>query len=155
MKLGIINLGKIINDWSEDSVALLELKEQSKTQGQDVHLFSNSESQDARMCAKSLQSCLTICDSVDSSPPSSSVHGILQARILEWITMPSSRGSSWLRRDQTHISCIKGGFFTTVPLGKTCTQESSTNILVMLVLAKNLFRFFCTKLWISNFWSCL
>ena len=44
------------------------------------------------MPAKSLQSCPTLCDPVACSPPGSSVHGILQARILEWATMPSSRG---------------------------------------------------------------
>ena len=44
--------------------------------------------------AKSLQSCLTLCDSMDCSLPGSSVHGILQARILEWVAMPSSRESS-------------------------------------------------------------
>ena len=44
--------------------------------------------------AKSLQSCLTLCDLVDYSLPGFSVHGILQARILEWVAMPSSRGSS-------------------------------------------------------------
>ena len=42
---------------------------------------------------KSLQSCPTLCDPMDCSPPHSSVHGILQARILEWVAMPSSRGS--------------------------------------------------------------
>ena len=46
------------------------------------------------LCAKSLQLCLTLCDPVDCSPPSSSVHGILQARTLEWVAMPFSRGSS-------------------------------------------------------------
>ena len=45
------------------------------------------------------------CNPTDCSPPGSSVHGILQARILEWATMPSSRGSSQLR-DQTQVSCI-------------------------------------------------
>ena len=57
------------------------------------------------MCvhAKSLQSCLTLCNPMDCSLPGSSVHGILQARILEWVAMPSSRGSSW-PRDWTHIS---------------------------------------------------
>ena len=44
--------------------------------------------------AKSLQSCPTLCDPMDCSPPGSSVLGILQARILEWAAMPSSRGSS-------------------------------------------------------------
>ena len=46
------------------------------------------------LCAKLFQSCLTLCDPMDSSPPGSSVHGILKARILEWVAMPSSRGSS-------------------------------------------------------------
>ena len=44
--------------------------------------------------AKLLQSCLTLCNPVDHSLPDSSVHGILQARILEWVAMPSCRGSS-------------------------------------------------------------
>ena len=55
--------------------------------------------------AKSLQSCLTLCDPMNHSSPGSSVHGILQARILEWLTVPSSRGSSW-SRDWTHVSYI-------------------------------------------------
>ena len=54
--------------------------------------------------AKSLQLCPTLCDPIDSSPPGSSVHGILQARILECVALPFSRGSSW-PRDQTCISC--------------------------------------------------
>ena len=48
-------------------------------------------------------SYLTLCDPMDCSPPGSSVHGILQARILEWVAISSSRGSSW-PRDQTHVS---------------------------------------------------
>ena len=44
-----------------------------------------------RACAKLLQSCLTLCDPVDYSPPGSSVHGLLQARILEWVAMSLSR----------------------------------------------------------------
>ena len=62
----------------------------------------------ACMHAKSLQSCLTLCHPMDCSLPDPSVHGILQARILEWVAMPSSRGSSW-PRDQTcisYVSCI-------------------------------------------------
>ena len=46
----------------------------------------------------------TLCNPMDCSPPGSSVHGILQAGILEWVAMPSSRGSSQ-PRDQTHSSC--------------------------------------------------
>ena len=43
-----------------------------------------------RACAKLLQSCLTLCDPVDYSPPGSSVHGLLQARILEWVAVSLS-----------------------------------------------------------------
>ena len=57
------------------------------------------------MHAKSLQSGPTLCHPMDYSLPGSSVHGILQERILEWVAMPSSRGSS-PPRDWTHISCI-------------------------------------------------
>ena len=57
------------------------------------------------------QSCLTLCSPVDCSLPGSSIHGISQARILEWVAMPSSRGSS-RPRDQTQVSCIAGRFFT-------------------------------------------
>ena len=63
------------------------------------------EAQGQYVHAKSLQSCLTLCSPVDCSPPGSFVHGILQARILEWVTMPSSGGSSQTR-DQTQVSYI-------------------------------------------------
>ena len=56
-------------------------------------------------------SCLTLCDPMDCSLPGSSAHGILQARILEWVAIPSSRGSSWAR-DWTWVSCVAGRFFT-------------------------------------------
>ena len=59
----------------------------------------------ARGRAKSLQSCLTLCYPTDCSPPGSSVHGIPQARILEWVAMPSSR-ESLQPRDQTCISYV-------------------------------------------------
>ena len=49
--------------------------------------------------------CLTLGDPMDCGQPGSSVHGILQARTLEWVAMPSSRGSS-LPRDGTHVSCV-------------------------------------------------
>ena len=57
------------------------------------------------------QSCPTFCHPMDCSLPGSSVHGILQARTLEWVAIPSSRGSSQ-PRDQTQVSHIAGGFFT-------------------------------------------
>ena len=58
-----------------------------------------------------VQSCPTFCNPMERSPPGSSVHGILQARILEWAAMPFSRGSSW-PRDWTPVSHIAGRFFT-------------------------------------------
>ena len=60
------------------------------------------------LCA---QSCLTPGDPLDCSPPGSSVHGILQARILEWVAISSSMGSS-RPGDRTCVSCVAGGFFT-------------------------------------------
>ena len=59
----------------------------------------------ACMCAKSLQLCLTLCKPMHCSPPGSSVHGIFQARILDWTAMPFSRGS-YQPRDRTHISYV-------------------------------------------------
>ena len=67
---------------------------------------------------KVTQSCLTLCDPTDCSPPGSSVHGILQARILEWVAISFSRGSS-RPRDQTQVSYIAGGLFTDSPQGSS------------------------------------
>ena len=75
------------------------------------------------MCihAKSLQSYLTLGNPMGCGPPGSSVRGILQARILEWVAIPSSRGSFW-PRDRTcisYVSCIsRSGSLPLVPLGK-------------------------------------
>ena len=59
------------------------------------------------MCVLVAQLCLTLCDLTDCSPPGFSVHGIPQGRILQWVDIPFSRGSSQLR-DHTWISCNKG-----------------------------------------------
>ena len=56
------------------------------------------------------QSCLTLCDPMDYSLPGSSVHGIFQATILEWVAISFSRGSSQ-PRDRTQVSCIAGRCF--------------------------------------------
>jgi len=63
------------------------------------------------MKVKVIQWCLTLCNPMDCSLPGSPVHGIYQARILEWVAFPFSRGSSQ-PRDRTQVSCITGGFFT-------------------------------------------
>ena len=62
------------------------------------------------VCVLVAQWC-RLCNPMDGSPPGSSVHGIFQARILEWVAIPFSRGSSQAR-DQTHVSCAAGRFFT-------------------------------------------
>ena len=72
-------------------------------------------------CAKLLQLCLTLCDPIKHSPPGSSVHGILQARILELVAIPSSRGSPKPRywNCVSYISSLVGRLFTT-----SATQEA-------------------------------
>ena len=71
---------------------------------------------------KVAQLCLTLCDPIDCSLPGSSVHGILQTRILEWVAVPVSRGTSW-PRNRTSISCIAGGFFTSWATREACTHR--------------------------------
>ena len=83
--------------------------------------------QNVWMHAKSLQSFLTLFDPTDYSPPGSSVYGILQERILEWVARPSTRGSSQ-PRDWTCVpgtTCIAGRFFTTEPLRSSYMQSVS------------------------------
>ena len=65
----------------------------------------------SKWCVLAAQSCPSLCVPMDCNPPGYSVHGILQARILERVVIPFSRGSSQ-PRDQTWVSCIIGGFFT-------------------------------------------
>ena len=86
------------------------LSESFPSLGVTVHLISLSESEVP-------QSCLTLCDPLDYSLPGSSVHGILQARILEWVAISFSRGSSW-PRDQTQVSNTAGRRFKLWAPGK-------------------------------------
>ena len=71
----------------------------------DKNLIAVSHIMHTCVCAKSFGSRLTHCNLRDCSPPGSSVHGLLQATVLVWVTMSSSRGSSW-PRDQTHVSYV-------------------------------------------------
>ena len=79
----------------------------------DLTWSQSKEGQIEFMKVKELvaQLCPTLCDPMDCSLPGSSIHGILQARILDWVAIPFSRGSSWFR-DWTQVSCITGRFFT-------------------------------------------
>ena len=63
------------------------------------------------MCVLVAQSCPSLCNPMDYSSPGSSVHGLLQTRILEWVAIPFSRGSSQ-PRDQTQVLCMADKFFT-------------------------------------------
>ena len=72
------------------------------------------------------QSCLTLCDYLDCSLPGSSVHGILQARILEWVAIPFSRGSSQ-PRDQTEVSHIAADSLLSEPPRKPPGLEHGFN----------------------------
>ena len=67
------------------------------------------------------QLCPTLCYLTDCSPPGSSVQGILQARILKWLDIPFTRGSS-LPRDRTQVSYIAGSFFTVWATEKSATS---------------------------------
>ena len=70
-----------------------------------------NESPEIRLHVSRSVLCLTLWDPMDCSPPSSSVHGILQARTLQWAAIPFSKGSSW-PRGWTRASCTAGRFFT-------------------------------------------
>ena len=69
----------------------------------------------------------TVCDPMDYGPPGSSVHGLFQARILEWFVISSSRRSS-RPKDQTQASCTAGRFFTI-----SATREASGTLLVEML----------------------
>ena len=74
----------------------------SKTVKADLQMVTASR---VKNWSEVAQSCLTLCDPMDSSPPGSTIHGIFQARILEWAAISFSRGSSQ-PRDGTCVSCI-------------------------------------------------
>ena len=79
------------------------------------------------MCAKSLQSCSTLCHPLDCSPPGSSVYGISQARLLEWIARSSSKGSPW-PRDWTRVSTLEGRFFATSTTWEAPSESASCSV---------------------------
>ena len=75
-----------------------------------LHLFKSTASRGRCVRVLGHFSHVRLCDPMDCNPPGSSVHGTLQARILEWVAMPSFRGSSQ-SKDQTRVSLIASGFF--------------------------------------------
>ena len=88
------------------------------------------------MCAKSLQSCLTLCDSMECSLPGSSVHEILQARILEWVAFPplGDLPDPGIEPMSLESPALAGGFFTTEPPAKPFQwNQRSTLFLTSLI----------------------
>ena len=82
--------------------------------------------QHSRLCCV-LSHVPTLCDPMDCSPPGSSVHGILQARILEWVTTSFSRGSSW-PRDQTCVSCVSSSAESDYKEGRALWWRAGTTL---------------------------
>ena len=93
------------------------------------------------------QLCLTLCDPMDCSPPGSSVHGISQARILEWVVISSSRGSDGPRA-QTCISCITGGFFTTQAINEQTVKSSYNGVILLSTKSSSSVH---TAVWLSEY----
>ena len=89
----------------------------------------------------SAQLCLTLCNPMDHSLPGSSVHGLLQAKILEWVAISFSRRSSQ-PRDQTQVSYIAGRFFT-----NWATREASVKAIKIKINKLDLIKLksFCTS----------
>ena len=82
------------------------------------------------VCVLVTQSYPTLCISMDCSPPGSPVHGILQARILEWVAIPFFRGYSW-PRDQTQVSYTAGRCLTVWATRKTYVQNRISNVFIL------------------------
>ena len=77
------------------------------------------------VCVWVTQLCLILCGPKNCSPPVSSVHGILQARILEWVAIPFLGGSFW-HRDWTQIFCIAGRFLTICEVSESHSVMSNS-----------------------------
>ena len=83
----------------------LEIRKRSDNHSAQAKLQVSSWAACLEICVRVTQSCPTLCNPMDWSPPGSSLHGIFLGRILEWVAMSSSRGSSW-PMDLTRVSCV-------------------------------------------------
>ena len=101
------------------------------------------------MCTESLQACLTLCDSMDCSPPGPSVLGILQARILEWVGMPSFRDLPNPGIDPMSLMspALAGGFFS-LPLA----PPGKPNFGIGFILPTDLCFYFCINHIVLNYY---
>ena len=102
-----------------------------------ILLLSDGESE-----SEVAQSCLTLCDPMDCSLPGSSIHGIFQARVLEWVAISFSRGSSQ-PRDRTWVSHIVGRCFA---IWATTREVMGGTLILILCLWQNKRRGLVTKL---------
>ena len=93
----------------------------------------------ACVCAKSFQSCLTLCDPMDCSPPGFSVHGILQARRLEWVATPSSRDLFPTQGSNSHLLHLLHEQDSSLPLaprGSDKPWQNQTKVFSAAILEK-------------------
>ena len=111
------------------------------------------------VCVLVAQLCPTLCDPTDYSPPGFSVHGILQARVLEWITIPFSIGTSKCR-GRTLVSCITGRFFTVWATGKSswalCHKSpprSHVGLEGSLIMSRHLALTWCSRMETFRPWA--
>ena len=99
------------------------------------------------------QSCPTLCNPMDCSPPGSCVHGILQARILEWIAIPFS-SRSFQPRDWSGVSCIAGRFFTIWDIREAFSFRDSNDRKIKLagvVFLPLMLSFSTLEVWLHSF----
>ena len=103
----------LISDWGAKILHALWPKSQSIQQKQYCNKFNKDlkNSPWVLVWVLDAQLCPTLCNPMDWSPPGSSVHGILQGRILEWVAISFSRGSPQ-PKDRTQVFCTAGRFFT-------------------------------------------
>ena len=116
-------------DWRENfPFQSLERKSSVSTNFAPPHpWFKQTESCSLSSAAKSLQSCLTLCDPMDCGPPSSSIYGILQARILKWASCPPPEDlpDPWIEPAFLTCPVLAGRFFATGTIWEAHTQTWS------------------------------
>ena len=107
MDMSLSKLQEVVKDWEAWGVQCIGLKMLDRAEWWNNNKTINT----VKVKALVTQSFSTLCNTMDCSLPDSSVHGISQAIILEWVTISISRVSSW-PRDQTQVCYIAGKFFT-------------------------------------------
>ena len=122
-----VEIGEINEDYLKRTILVCKGKEQRQAWFEWIDKENATLNHLISLPAQSCKSCSTFWDPMDCSLPGSSIHGILQVRILKWVAMPTSRGPS-RPRDGTLVSCITRGFFTTEPLGNPCMLIKIHNI---------------------------